>query len=43
MLWLIHERHIAKSDFPQFPDGIYISPLDEHRKVHDTVSNIVEI
>jgi hypothetical protein len=20
MLWQVHERHIAKSDFPQFPD-----------------------
>ena len=22
MLWQVHERHIAKSDFPQFPDGV---------------------
>jgi hypothetical protein len=29
-----------KSPYFEVP-GIYISPLDEHRKVHDTVSNIV--
>ena len=29
-----------KSSYFEVP-GIYISPLDEHRKVHDTVSNIV--
>jgi hypothetical protein len=31
-----------KSPYFQVP-GVYISPLDEHRKIHETVSNIVEI
>ena len=24
MLWQVHEPHIAKSDFPQFPDGVWV-------------------
>ena len=26
MLWQVHEHHIAKSDFPQFPDVAGQSP-----------------
>ena len=24
MLWQVHEHHIAKSDFPQFPDRMHM-------------------
>ena len=28
MLWQVHECHIAKSDFPQFPDAVHYFDMD---------------